>query len=95
MMRWKVKSLSLSRIEFWLPISFHNQATVLTELSQSTVGLFRLEIMEVSWARYKKFWSNLMNLYCGKQSNGKLRWRWAGNVKMDLHDRLFVLVWGD
>jgi len=52
MLRWKEKSLSLSRIEFRLPIPFHNSATVLTELSQSSVGLFRLEIKEVSWARY-------------------------------------------
>jgi hypothetical protein len=38
-----------------------------------------------------------MGLSDGKQSNGKLRWRWVGNVKMDLHDRLCVcvLVWGD
>lgn len=52
MLRWKEKSLSLSRIEFRLPIPSHNQATVLTELSQSSVGLFRLEIKEVSWAPY-------------------------------------------
>ena len=35
-----------------------------------------------------------MGLSGGKQSNGKLRWRSADNVKMDLHDRLCVLVWG-
>jgi hypothetical protein len=35
-----------------------------------------------------------MGLSGGKQSNGKLRWRSADNVKMDLRDRLCVLVWG-
>ena len=31
-----------------------------------------------------------MDLSGGKQSNGKMRWRWTGNVKMDLHDRQCV-----
>ena len=36
-----------------------------------------------------------MGLSGGKHSNGKLSWKWAGNVKMVLHDRLCVSLWGD
>lgn len=35
-----------------------------------------------------------MGISGGKQSNGKLRRRWAGKVKMDLHDRFCVCLCG-
>jgi hypothetical protein len=94
MLRRKEKSLSLSRIEFWLSNPFYKPVTVLTELSRSSVGNQGIVLGSTLpfFARYKRVWRNLMGLSGGKQSNGKQRWRWAGIVKMDFYDRLCTYV---
>jgi hypothetical protein len=94
--------MSLSRIESRLPQSLPKPS----RCADSAIPIIRRNHQVVNqgsvlgstlplFGIYKKSGRNLMGLSGGTQSNGKLRWRWAGNVKIELHDRLCVLVYGD